>query len=67
MIFGRPPWNGKSQQELIENITKRGLTFDFEISKRTKDLLFSMLQISEFNRASWKEVFGFFEKSDPIS
>lgn len=52
LIFGRMPWEGKSQAALLENIMTAPLAFPGPISPALKDILCRMMAISENQRAS---------------
>jgi len=59
MLYGRPPWSGKSQMKLIESITKTPLQFpdSIKVSDDTKYLISKMLVIEEDSRIGWPEMF----------
>ena len=55
-MFGRVPWFGNSEYELIRNIETQPLRFPNEISKVTKDFLSKCLAKDESKRFSWDEL-----------
>ena len=38
-MFGKVPWFGNSEYELIRNIETQPLKFPYEVSKTTKDFI----------------------------
>jgi len=59
MLYNKPPWTGKSQIKLIENITSVTLSFPDlpKVSEETKELIRKMLYIEEDKRIGWPEMF----------
>lgn len=59
MIYGRTPWHAQSNYELISKILTQPLSFpnDVKVSSETKEFLTGALQIEEFRRFSWEDVF----------
>ena len=56
MMFGKTPWTGNSEYELIRNIERTPLKFPYEVSKTTKDFISRCMAIDENNRFSWDEL-----------
>lgn len=59
MLYGKPPWDGDNQYNLLQNIKKTALTIpDAPVrSDKIKQLLKHMLVVSEKDRFSWEQIF----------
>ncbi|CAD8209914.1 unnamed protein product [Paramecium octaurelia] len=59
MLYGKPPWDGDSQYNLLQNIKKNALLIpDAPVrSDKIKQLLRQMLVVSEKDRFSWEQIF----------
>ena len=59
MVFGRPPWIGFDEKDLLNNILSKALIFKptVKISNLTEEILRKSLVISEENRIGWDELF----------
>ena len=59
MIFGRTPWLGIDEKDLLNNILNKPLIFkpNVKISKLTESILKRSLVISEEKRICWEELF----------
>ena len=58
MVFGRTPWIGLDERDLLNNILTKPLIFkpNVKISKLTEVILKKSLVISEEDRISWEEL-----------
>lgn len=65
MLFGRLPWDGAKDFDLLPKIRKLPLHFpDFpKVSAPTLELIRRMLRIEEADRISWEELFVFAQAS----
>lgn len=66
LMFGRTPWNARSQVELINNILNQKIEFPESIasvSDSAKQFIVHCLQIEESERISWDQIYchGLFE------
>lgn len=64
MLFGRPPWTGSSEQNLLHNILSKNLTLPNNVSEESKLILVKMLAIEENDRFGWEQVFKLVLKTD---
>ncbi|CAD8072393.1 unnamed protein product [Paramecium primaurelia] len=59
MLYGKPPWDGDNQYNLLQNIKKTALVIpDAPVrSDKIKQLLRHMLVVQEKDRYSWEQIF----------
>lgn len=59
LLYGKTPWTGENQFNLLDNIKKQPLKFPTKPvrSQKVKELITQMLKISEKERLSWDDVF----------
>ena len=62
---GAIPWTGFSEQNLLENITKRPLKIPDKISDWSREILKKMLVVNENDRISWDELFKYVLNIEP--
>lgn len=62
MLFGRVPWIGLDEKDLLNNILKKPLAFKpkIKISSFSEEILKRSLVVSEDARISWDELFSMF-------
>ena len=74
ILYGTPPWNARSTEELISNIKNRKLLFPFsvKVSELSIDFIKKALIYDEEKRMSWADVYkhpvlqGFFDDFEVI-
>jgi len=60
MLFGKTPWDAKTQYELVNKILKQPPNFppEVKISEESKSFILGALKLEETERLSWDEVFS---------
>jgi serine/threonine-protein kinase ULK/ATG1 len=59
LMYGRLPWHGKSEMELLSNISHAQIPFHLEqsVTEQAKDFIKGCLQVDEKKRISWEDVY----------